>query len=332
MAKTPKDSREETPLFTMADFVEAGRERLSLEVVVGGKGLDRTIEEPIVNRPGLALTGFYESFAWKRLQVIGNAEMAFVGSKSIADRDRLFKGLLDHKARFLIYTCGRKPREELCETAARKGAVILSTKMRTFEFIHASTFILETLGSPRTSMYGTMIEVCGLGVLIEGDPGLGKSETALGLIKRGYALVADDLTCVRKNLVTNELYASASPSTEGYMEIRGIGIMHVPSVFGVNALRGEKKLQLVITFRRFRDIVGEIDRIGQSRTTKNILGVDVPNITIPVSSGRDLVNLVETAALQHRLVMAGHDPVTELSRRLHDRARMLEVSRNKKQR
>ncbi|MBP5790850.1 MAG: HPr(Ser) kinase/phosphatase [Kiritimatiellae bacterium] len=332
MPKPPKDCMAGTPLFTIADFIEAGRERLALEVIVGGKGLDRTIEEPIVNRPGLALTGFYENFAWKRLQVIGNSEMAFVKSMPMEERDRLFKGLLEHKARLLIYTCGRRPREVLCEMAAKKGVVILSTQMRTFEFIHVCTFILEALGSPRTSMYGTMIEVCGLGVLIEGDPGLGKSETALGLIKRGYALVADDLTCVRKNMATNELYASASPSTEGYMEIRGIGIMHVPSVFGVNALRGEKKLQLVITFRRFRDIIGEIDRIGQSRTTKNILGVDVPNITIPVSSGRDLVNLVETAALQHRLVMAGHDPVTELSRRLHDRARKLGVSSNKKQR
>ena len=328
--KNPKENKQEAASFTMADFIEAGRERLALEVLVGGKGLERTIEEPIINRPGLALTGFFENFAWKRLQVIGNAEIAYCRSLTDKDREKRFSEMLDHKARFFVYTCGRKPSEEICRLARLKGAVILSTAKRTFEFTHACTFILENLCAPKTSIYGTMIEVCGLGVLIEGDPGLGKSETALGLVKRGYALVADDLTCIRRDMATNQLFASANPSTEGFMEIRGIGIMHVPSVFGVNAVRGEKRLQLVITFRHFEDIAGEIDRIGQRRSSKTILGVDVPNITIPVSAGRDLVNLVETAALQHRLIMAGHDPITELSQRLHNRAQTLTISKTKK--
>jgi HPr kinase/phosphorylase len=165
-----------------------------------------------------------------------------------------------------------------------------------------------------------MVEVGGLGVLIEGDPGLGKSETALGLIKRGSALIADDLTCIRKAIGNNLLYASASESTAGYMEIRGIGIMHIPSIFGVNSVREEKRLQLVITFKRLNDIKSEIDRVGQTRRVKTILDVDVPNIIIPVSEGRDLVNLVETAAQQQRLMEAGYDPVEALSERLRQRA------------
>ena len=165
-----------------------------------------------------------------------------------------------------------------------------------------------------------MVEVCGLGVMFEGDPGLGKSETALGLIKRGSALIADDLTCIRKDVASNLLFGSASESTAGYMEIRGIGIMHVPSVFGVNAVRGEKRLQLVITFKRLQEIRGEVDRIGQTRKMRTILGVDVPNIIIPVSEGRDLVNLVETAAQQQKLINAGYDSVAELSERLRRRA------------
>jgi phosphotransferase system HPr (HPr) family protein len=165
-----------------------------------------------------------------------------------------------------------------------------------------------------------MVEVSGLGVMFEGDPGLGKSETALGLIKRGCALIADDLTCVRREVGGNELYGSASESTAGYMEIRGIGIVHVPSLFGVSAVRGEKRLDLVITFKRLQDVVGEIDRIGQTRRVRNILGVDVSNIIIPVSAGRDLVNLVETAAMQQRLLISGGDPVLELSERLRKRA------------
>ena len=197
-------------------------------------------------------------------------------------------------------------------------------------FTHHSAFVLEKLGAPRTSLYGTMIEVCGLGVLFEGDPGLGKSETALGLVKRGCALIADDLTCIRKDVANNLLFGSASDSTAGYMEIRGIGIMHVPSVFGVCAVRGEKRLQLVVSFRRLRDVKGEIDRIGQTRKVRTILGVDVPNIIIPVSEGRDLVNLVETAAMQQKLVMSGYDPVEELSERLRRRADAEELKKAKR--
>jgi HPr kinase/phosphorylase len=174
-----------------------------------------------------------------------------------------------------------------------------------------------------------MVEVCGLGVLIEGAPGLGKSETALGLIKRGHSLIADDLTCVRKEVGNSLLFGSASESTAGYMEIRGIGILHIPSIFGVSAVRGEKQLELVITFRRLQDVKGEIDRIGQTRRVRTILGVDVPNVMIPVSEGRDLVNLVETAAMQQKLLMSGVDPVDGLSERLRKRADAMQ-SRNVK--
>ena len=306
--------------FTVADFYEAGREALSLTLVGGGENMNRLIEEPIVNRPGLALTGFYDHFAWERIQVIGNAEAAYLDSLSDEVRMKRMKALIEHKAFILVFTNGRKPKASEVAFAAKSGAVMLSTPMTTSAFTHHSAFVLEKLGAPTTSIYGTMVEVCGIGVLFEGDPGLGKSETALGLIKRGCALVADDLTCIRKDVGNNLLFGSASGSTAGYMEIRGIGIMHVQSVFGVSAVRGEKQLELIITFKRLDDVRGEIDRIGQTRRVKTILGVDVPNIIIPVSAGRDLVNLVETAAMQQKLVMSGYDPVFELSERLRKRA------------
>ena len=306
--------------FTVADFYEAGREALSLTLVAGGENLERRIGEPIVNRPGLALTGFYDHFAWERLQVIGNAEMAYLDSLTDAVRHERVKALIEHKAFCFIFTNGRKPKASEVAFAAKSGAVMLSTPMTTSDFTHHSAFVLEKLGAPTTSIYGTMVEVCGIGVLFEGDPGLGKSETALGLIKRGCALVADDLTCIRKDVGNNLLFGSASGSTAGFMEIRGIGIMHVQSVFGVSAVRGEKQLELIITFKRLDDVKGEIDRIGQTRRTKTILGVDVPNIIIPVSAGRDLVNLVETAAMQQKLILSGYDPVEELSEHLRRRA------------
>jgi len=320
MDKLPTSQNENGRAITVADFFEAGREELSLKIVVGGSSLGRVIEEPITNRPGLALTGFYEHFAWKRLQLIGKAEMAFLNSLSDEDRCARIRGLIERKAFCFVYTNGQKPGPAEQRLAEVCGAVLMTSPLKTRHFVHRSTFILGRLGAPSTSLYATMVEVFGLGVLIEGEPGLGKSETALGLVKHGCALVADDLTCIRREAGQNLLFGSASASTAGYMEIRGIGILHIPSLFGVTALRGEKRVGLVITFKRLKDVVSKIDRIGQTRQVRTILGVDVPNIIIPVSEGRDLVNLVETAAMQQKLISSGFDPVSELSEHLRKRA------------
>ena len=324
MKDLPTSANANGTRFTVADFYEAGRERLQLTLVVGGKGLDHPVDEAIVNRPGLALTGFYEHFAWTRLQLIGNAEMAYLESLDPQTRLERFLGVIERKAFCIIFTNGHQPAKGEILLAEKYGVVVMTSPLKTRIFAHHSAFVLERLSAPRTSIYGTMVEVCGLGVLFEGAPGLGKSETALGLVKRGCALVADDLTCIRKDVGNNLLFGSASDSTAGFMELRGIGIMHLPSIFGVTAVRGEKRLQLVITFKPLKDVKGEIDRVGQTRQYKNILGVDVPNIVIPVSEGRDLVNLVETAAMQQKLILSGYDPVDELSERLKRRAEKAE--------
>lgn len=329
MKTLPTKANEQGTTLTVAEFYELGREPLQLTLVAGGRGLSRRIEEPIVSRPGLALTGFYEHFAWKRPQLIGKAETAYLQSLAPAVRLERFRSLIERKAICFVFTSGLQPTPEEIALTETTDAVIMTSPLKTRIFAHHSAFVLEKLSAPRTSIYGTMIEVCGLGVLFEGDPGLGKSETALGLIKRGHALIADDLTCLRKDVGNNVLYGSASDSTAGYMELRGIGIMHVPSIFGITAVRGEKQLQLVITFKRLKDVEGSIDRIGQTRRTRTILGVDVPNLIIPVSAGRDLVNLVETAAMQQRLILAGGDPVTALSERLHRRAEAKGISSKK---
>lgn len=329
MNRIPSSDAVNGVAFTVADFLEAGRERLQLELVAGKGNVGMTIEEPVVNRPGLALTGFFENFAWQRVQMLGNAEFAYLKSLTPEERMSRYELLLAHQAKIFVCTAGHVPPKDAIDAVEKAGGVILTSALMTRVFARHATFILEALGAPRTSLYGTMCEVCGLGVLFEGDPGLGKSETALGLIKRGSALIADDLTCVRKDVASNLLFGSASDSTAGYMEIRGIGIMHVPSVFGINAVRGEKRLQLVITFKRLQDIRGEVDRIGQTRRTREILGVEIPNVIIPVSEGRDLVNLVETAAQQQKLILAGYDPVSDLSNRLHRRAGRPTVERKK---
>ena len=314
MASDPKETGMRS--FTLRDFVEAGRERLRLDVVVGGDGLMHEVLEPMCNRPGLALTGFYGCFAWRRLQVIGRAEQAYLESLPSGESMARFKALFDRGAYCIIFANGRKIPDGLTEVAAAAGAVVMRTDLLTREFFHQSTFVLETLRAPTVRIYATTVEVAGLGVMIEGAPGLGKSETALGLVKRGNALVADDFTCIRKDVATNALFASAREATRNYMEIRGIGIINVPKVFGVTAVRGEKRLDLVVSLRRLEEVAGELDRSGQERLTRKILGVEVPQITIPVSAGRDLVNLIETAAQQYKLLASGYDAVKDLDERL----------------
>lgn len=308
------------PTFTLRAFVAEGTERLRMEVVVGGDGLEHEVLEPMCNRPGLALTGFYGFFAWRRIQVIGQAEQAYLDSLAPDVRLARVKALFDRGAYCLIFACGIEVPAVLASLAESAGVVVCRTELLTRIFFHQATFVLEKLRAPKMRLYGTTVEVAGLGVMLEGAPGLGKSETALGLIKHGNALVADDLTCLRKDVAANRLFAAASPATRNYMEIRGIGIIHVPSVFGVTAVRAEKELDLVVTLKSMKETEGELDRTGEERRTRTILGVEVPQITIPVAAGRDLVNLVETAAQQYKLLAAGHDAVKALDAQLCARA------------
>ena len=306
--------------FTVADFFEAGRDRLSLSILAGRDSMHHVISEPIINRPGLALTGFFTDFSPGRVQVIGNVETAYLESLEPSERLVRVRRMLEHKPVLIVFTNGRRPTSQGLAIADELGVTVLGSPLETRLFTHNSLFILDALSSPKATLYGTMIEVCGLGVLLESAPGIGKSETALGLIKRGSALIADDLTCVRKDTAANILYGSASASTAGFMEIRGIGIIHVPSIFGIDAVRGEKQLRLVITLKNLDEVREEVDRIGQRREPKEILGVKIPNVLLPVSEGRDLVNLVETAAQQHKLILAGKDPVSQLSTWLKGRS------------
>lgn len=305
---------------SLADFYRVGKERLSLTLLSSFGSLDKVIREPAVNRPGLALTGFLQPFASDRIQLVGMAEKAYMQSLPPETQVERFAAMVDAGAFCFIFANNAAPEPSSLAMAEERGVVIMNSPLPTRELAAQAIFVLERLAAPRLSMYGTMIEVSGVGVMIEGDPGMGKSETALGLIKRGNALISDDLTCIRKDVGNNCLFASASDATAGYMEIRGVGIVNVCRIFGAWAIRDEKRLELVITFRRLSEIRDTVDRLGQRRAFKEILGVKIPNIIIPVSAGRDMVNLVEVAVQTHKLASAGYDPVKELSEHLRIRA------------
>jgi HPr kinase/phosphorylase len=308
-----KPPKKQWKTVTVRRFLEeANRRGFGLEVVAGKSGLDCEVEEALLHRPGLALAGFQKFFSVKRIQIIGRAEHAFLKSMKKNRLPRV-KGLFEQGIPCLVFTRDLSVFEEVREVADECGIAVLRTEMVTLDFLRRGSVLLDELDAPFCNLHGTMLEVCGLGVLIEGPAGIGKSETALGLIKRGHALVADDYTHLRRTSA-GILMASAKEQTRGFMEIRGIGLINLTKAFGIGALRGEKQLDLVVTLKR-QDELDNLDRIGTSLEC-DILGVRVQQLLLPVALGRDLVNLVETAAQEYVLRASGYLASEDLDARL----------------
>lgn len=301
---------------TVADFLEAGRTSLEMDLLAGEAGLGLRILEPTINRPGLALSGFFEHFANRRIQVIGLAEYTYLSSMTDEQRSKSLRAFFEAKIPCVVISRNKKPFREIKLLAEEMAVPVLRTRMITKHFVNGATIIMENLAAPRTKVQGTMVEIMGIGVLLEGKAGIGKSEAALGLIKKGHALVSDDITALRLDSAGSLLGAPVR-ATRYHMEIRGVGIIHIPSLFGVAAVREEKKLDLVVTLRE-PSPGDEEDRSGASSLARELLGVSVPQVTIPVLAGRDLVNVIEAAALDTKLKRLGHDAVKEFDERLMD--------------
>ena len=301
---------------TVSQFLNEGAKKLSLSLIAGNGGLEREIPEPMPYRPGLALTGFLQHFANGRIQLIGLVEYEYLLSLPAETRMKRLDALFALKIPCMVSARGQEVFPEAAKLAEQYGVPLMQTPLETKDFIHRSTFVLEELLSPRVRMHGTMMEVAGVGVFIEGEAGIGKSETALGLIKHGYALVADDLTAFRID-TDGHLMGSACASTRNYMEVRGIGILDVPAIFGIDALRGEKQVDLVITLKRQDSKeLDKLDRTGEEKMSRIILGQSIPQRVISVAPGRDLVNLVEIAACQHKYTQSGRDAVKDLDEQI----------------
>jgi len=213
----------------------------------------------------------------------------------------------------LIITRNRKVWPEILKLAHEAHVAILRTPLITGAFINIATVVMENLMAPCITMQGTMVDIMGIGVLIEGKPGIGKSEAALTLIGRGHSLVADDVTVLRRT-DDRTIVGSSSQVTRYHMEIRGLGIIHVPSLFGVASVRNEKELDLIVTLRNLEEL--EDDGRTLVPQIRNVMGVSIPHLIIPVSPGRELANLIEAATLNEKLKRLGHDAAKELDEKL----------------
>jgi HPr kinase/phosphorylase len=302
------------PSVTVEQFFKTHGAALQMRLVAGENKLQRVIREPTVNRPGLALSGFTRYFAFKRVQAVGHAEVHFLRSLSPAEREKHCADLFAFKIPCFVFSRSLRPDREFLDAAARAGVPIFQTPLVTMKFINAATLALEMMFAPRGTELGSMVDILGVGVLIRGESGIGKSEAVLALIERGYSLVSDDVTRVTL-LDGRDVVGTSSELTRNHMEIRGIGIINVAAMFGVKSIRQEKQLDLVVTLKAWSE-VSEVDRIGIEQEFVKVLGVDIPHIIIPVRPGRDLARLIEVAAFQTKLKLAGYNAAQELNDRL----------------
>lgn len=302
---------------TVQQLYEEHKESLQLQHVPGTGNINRIIHEPTVNRPGLVLTGFTHYFAFRRVQVIGNAEAYFLKSLDPVGQLSRCQTFFSRRIPCVVFSRNLQPEKIFMKAAAAAGVPIFRTPLVTMKFINRATLALEMMFAPRGTEMGSMIDILGVGVILKGESGIGKSESVLALIERGYSLVADDVTKV--TLVDGrEVLGTSSEVTRNHMEVRGIGIIDVAAMFGVRSIRGEKRVDLVVTLRAWND-VPDVERLGIDEQYVNILGVKIPHIVIPVRPGRDLARLVEVAAFQAKLKSTGRNPAKTLNDELISR-------------
>ena len=297
------------------DFFDSFGEQLQLRLVTSDGTLDRsTVRERSVNRPALAVTGYFKYFAHKRIQLFGAGEMGYFREQSEEIRAEVLQGMVDRKIPCIVISRNLAPTPEMLRILEPAGVPLFRTALTSKAFTTEVTVLLEERFAPKASFHGTLLDVRGIGTLVRGDSGSGKSEAALALIERGHSLVADDMVRV-KLLSDHTPVGFCDDISRGYMECRGIGIINVAELFGIRFVRVESRIDLVVSFVEV-DADEEVDRTGLEQRTFDILGFPVPHMEIPLRPGRDMARLVEVAAMVQAGRYLGHDSAKDFNSKL----------------
>ena len=286
-------------------------EALQLTCAGARRGLTAELHGPELNRPGLALGGFFDSFAFQRIQVFGRGENAYLRKLAREGATEALERMVAYDIPCSVFTHGIEPTEDFLRLSEAAGRAVLRTPLSTADFTARVERILALMFAPSVRVHGVMLEVFGMGVLIQGPSGVGKSEAALALVERGHRMVADDVVEVR--LVDNVLHGSGIREASHHMEIRGLGIINISYLFGVGAILDSKNIQLVVRLEDW-DNSADYDRVGLDERTVDFLGVGVREVLIPVRPGRPIWILIETAAMNERLKHMGYYSAAEFSR------------------
>ncbi len=287
---------------------------LELKALTGTAGLDRCITQARIQKPGLALAGFAYHLHPDRIQVLGETEIMYLRSLDPEARLRATSSLCGEGLSCLAITKSLEIPAELLDQAVQHGVPIVRSTLSSSGFIDKVTSFLEERLAERTSLHGVLVDVLGIGILLLGKSGIGKSECALDLVVRGYRLVADDIVEVQKK-PPSSLIGSGLELIKHHMEIRGLGIINVKDLFGIAAIRDTKKIELVIELVEWKSDE-EYDRLGFDELQYTVLDVQIPMIRLPVRPGRNLTTIIEVAARNHLLKIMGHNSALEFQRRL----------------
>jgi HPr kinase/phosphorylase len=301
-------------MYSVEELFEKYGTRLGLRLIAGKEGLKRLIKLPEVHRPGLSLSGYLKNYVSQRLLIFGNVETLFLKDLDKKLRIERLRGILTQQTPAVIVAGRFLPVKELVTFCEQAGIPLFRTNIPTMNLVSKMTLLLNEEFSPSMTCHGTLVEVFGVGVMIQGDSSVGKSEAALGLIERGHRLISDDVVRIKLREGTY-LEGSGPELTRHLMEIRGIGILNVAHLYGAVCVRDDKKIDIVVKLedwddRRF------YDRIGLDEKYCDLLGVKVPYHILPVKPGRDVALLLETIVLNHRLKEMGYHSAKEFNVKL----------------
>ena len=289
--------------------------QLFLKCIGGRSNLSNIISGGEINRPGLALTGFYESFSKGCVQLFGVAESAYLkklyDDGSISSLSQLFK----YEIPCVIFAKSLVPPEDFLKLAEESGCAVLQTSLELTEFLLRLMRLFSNVFAPKKTLHGVLVEVYGIGILLTGHSGVGKSECALELVERGHRLVADDIVEIRSVNGNSILGQGANTLISHHMEIRGLGIINIAQMYGVGSIREQKEIQLVIRLEEW-DNSKVYDRVGNNLDTVDLLGVPVPAIEVPVKPGRNLPIIIEAAAMNERLKARGYNSARDFNQNI----------------
>ena len=308
-----------TRSLTVGQFLERSGESLQLEDLGDGRGLDREIPGADLSSPGLALAGYVERFVAERLQVLGETEITYLASLDPAHRNQILRAYFAFPLPVVIVTKGQDLPDGLASAAADSGVALLRTRLKTAEFYRRVKPVLEGEFALTTTLHGSLADVFGVGLFFIGRSGIGKSECVLDLVERGHRLVADDLVITTRR--GNDVLIGRSHELQRHhMEIRGVGLIDIPSIFGIRAVRQQKRIEVVVKLDDW-DQEAVVDRTGLDTLTTTILDVEVPLITVPLNPGKNITVIAEVIALNHLLRYSGINPAQAFNDRLIGRMR-----------
>jgi HPr kinase/phosphorylase len=305
----------QNPPLTVEYLLRAKRESLQLELLTDERGLSRVITVADVSSPGLVLTGFTDRFPSERIQVLGETEIMYLNSLDLDARRHSLRTFFSYNLPVLFITKGQSPPEPLLELAAERETAVIQCQLKTAEFYNRIKPFLEEYFAPTITMHGSLADVYGVGLLLVGKSGIGKSEAVLDLIERGHRLVADDMVIVSRRGF-EILIGRGHDLQRHHMEIRGVGIIDIASLFGIRAIRQQKRIEVVVQLEVW-DETAHYDRTGLEQQSMEVLGVQVPKVVVPLNPGKNITVIAEVVAMNHLLkYAAGVDSAALFNRRL----------------